>query len=88
MDLIMNVSKIRRIVHLQRHALGLTQTQFAQLIGVHHITVSRWERGVASPTPWQMGLISSLVAQPDIETLMLKYGPIHALRTVLRFPRR
>ncbi len=29
--------------------LGLTQREFADLVGSHVMTVSRWERGVASP---------------------------------------
>lgn len=32
-----------------RKALGLTQEGFAKRIGVHKITVSRWERGEISP---------------------------------------
>ena len=37
-------------IKLTREALGLSQVQFAQLLGVHHLTVSKWERGV-SPLP-------------------------------------
>jgi putative transcriptional regulator len=36
-----------------REALGLNQPLFAQLMGVHPITVSKWERGATSPTPYQ-----------------------------------
>jgi putative transcriptional regulator len=36
-----------------REALGLNQPLFAQLMGVHPITVSKWERGVSPPTPYQ-----------------------------------
>ncbi|NET39401.1 MAG: helix-turn-helix domain-containing protein [Cyanothece sp. SIO1E1] len=32
-----------------RSALGYSQPQFAELLGVRPIQVSRWERGVASP---------------------------------------
>ncbi len=37
----MTGSEVRRI----RRRLGLTQTQFAKRVGVHLVTVSRWERG-------------------------------------------
>jgi len=36
-----------------RADLNLTQAQFGQLLGVHEITVSRWERGEFQPTPYQ-----------------------------------
>jgi putative transcriptional regulator len=40
-------------VKATREALGLNQPLFAQLMGVHPITVSKWERGVSPPTPYQ-----------------------------------
>ena len=42
-----------------RDGLGLTQEQFAQLLGVHGLTVSKWERGVLTPSPYQVALIQS-----------------------------
>ena len=41
-----------------RKQLGLNQVQFAQLAGVHPITVSKWERGEATPTAYQNALFS------------------------------
>jgi putative transcriptional regulator len=41
-----------------RKQLGLNQVEFAQLSGVHPITVSKWERGEASPTPYQNALFN------------------------------
>ncbi len=37
----MTGSEVRRV----RRQLGLTQGEFAERIGVHLVTVSRWERG-------------------------------------------
>ena len=34
-----------------REALGMTQEQFGQKIGVNKLTVSRWERGTLRPGP-------------------------------------
>lgn len=51
----MNSQEIRRL----RRALGLTQTEFGQLLGAHAVTVSRWETkgsGVA-PSAYQMALM-------------------------------
>lgn len=38
-------------VSLLRHHLALTQRALAQLLGVHPMTVSKWERGQLSPRP-------------------------------------
>lgn len=32
-----------------RSRLGFTQSQFARVLGVHPLTVSRWERGQVAP---------------------------------------
>jgi len=40
-----------------RQALGLSQIQFAELFGAHFMSVSKWERGVATPTPYQIALM-------------------------------
>lgn len=42
-----------------RTRLGLTQTQFAQLLGAHPLTVWKWEKGDLQPTLHQQGLITS-----------------------------
>ena len=42
-----------------RKSLRLTQEQFAQLLGVHSLTISKWERGVLHPTPYQTALMHS-----------------------------
>lgn len=44
-----------------RTALGLTQAEFGQLMGVHAMTVSKWERGETSPTPYQLNLFEQFV---------------------------
>lgn len=42
-----------------RDALRLTQAQFATLLGVHSLTVSKWERGRLQPAPYQVALMQS-----------------------------
>lgn len=39
----MNVAKLRKKLNMSQHA-------FAQYIGVHPMTVSRWERGETEPS--------------------------------------
>lgn len=41
-----------------RESLTMNQAQFAQLLGVHPITVSKWEREEAVPTPYQATLLA------------------------------
>jgi DNA-binding XRE family transcriptional regulator len=42
-----------------RESLNLNQVQLAQLLGVHPVTVSKWERenDPAKPTPYQVALL-------------------------------
>lgn len=35
-----------------RNARGLSQKEFADLLGVHRMTVSRWERGTLKVPHW------------------------------------
>lgn len=44
-------------IALLRRALGLSQLEFGQLLGVHLMTVSKWERGIARPSPYHDALI-------------------------------
>jgi putative transcriptional regulator len=57
-----------------REALRLTQTQFATLLNVHSLTVSKWERGLLVPTPYHVALMRSFgqsqQRQPDIGTIV------------------
>jgi len=50
----LNASEIQNL----RKRLGLNQVELAQLCGVHPITVSKWERGEASPTSYQNALFA------------------------------
>jgi len=52
-----------------RDQLGLNQTQLAQLLGVHPLTVSKWERGLLEPSAHQETLLRSFrkaAKKPDI----------------------
>lgn len=40
-----------------RTQLQLTQPQFGQLLGVHWMTVSKWERGILVPNDYQLALM-------------------------------
>jgi putative transcriptional regulator len=59
----MNSQQIQKL----RTDLGLSQPEFAQLFGAHSMTVSRWERGVATPTPYQFALMQQFRLTADTE---------------------
>src|SRR5215475_15981187 len=42
----------RRGLAQRRKAVGLTQEQLAEQLGVERSTVARWERGETRPLPW------------------------------------
>lgn len=48
--------KPEEIVRL-RKALGISQPQLAEYLGVHPMTVSKWERGAALPTQYQIEMM-------------------------------
>ena len=48
----MKASEMRKL----RGQLGLNQVEFAQLSGVHPITVSKWERSESVPSAYQNAL--------------------------------
>ncbi len=53
----MDVARIRK-------SHGLTQTRLAALVGVHPMTVSKWERGVLEPGPFERSILHSLAKAP------------------------
>jgi len=75
-----------------RTSLGLSQVQLGQLLGVHPLTVSRWERGLLAPTPHQTALLDSFGKASSTETqigdevanLLLTAGVAVALYALLK----
>lgn len=53
-----------------RRCLGLTQSDFADAVGVGRVTVARWETGVIRPTPrhvsGMLDLLAELVSKSDL----------------------
>lgn len=72
----MDPGALRRL----RDGLGYTQARLAALLGVHPLTISRWECGALSPTPVGLRLLhaieSALVLEPV--QLPLRLGAIGA----------
>jgi putative transcriptional regulator len=57
-----------------RRDLKLTQLEFAQLFGVHHMTASKWERGELKPSGYQLALMTEfrqgLKNDPNVANLL------------------
>lgn len=82
-----------------RKALGMTQVQLGSLLGVHPITVSKWECGRARPTLYQLMWLQTFELAskrskrrwgPPIQDkytpeLLLRHGIPHALYNLLSY---
>ncbi len=53
--------RIKRV----RGAKGLTQTQFAELVGVTYVTVNRWENGQSRPNKLAWRRIAEIETPPN-----------------------
>lgn len=80
----MNNSEIRQL----REDLGLSQVDFAQLFGAHFMTVSKWERGIAAPSAYQLALMGQFretadakkqEAKEQVKQLLVGAGIVAAL---------
>lgn len=76
------------IVRATRVHLKLSQSHFAELLGVHAMTVSKWERDKLEPPRWYKGIMSVLtsvdVTGVDVEHHMVMFGPIATLCTLFK----
>ena len=63
--------KVSRLIRELRQLTGLTQEQFAMVLGVTYTTVNRWENAHMQPSPLALKQIQSMLrelsATPDIE---------------------
>lgn len=82
----MTAKEIRAI----RDRLGLSQPQLAQLLGVHTITVSKWERAVLKPSAHQETLLRSFgkaaknpEVRDDVASALVTVGVVLALFLLL-----
>lgn len=74
-----------------RKALGWTQSQLAHVLGVHSLTISKWERGKLDPSPYQESLLRNFAyaASRDASVgasaalLMVERGSVVALYLLL-----
>jgi len=82
-------------IHGLREDLKLNQTQFAGLMGVHPITVSRWERGKISPTPYQSAFLDEFkkaardkAVRNTVAAVLIAAGIVAAVYLLLQAARK
>ncbi len=78
-----------------RDTLGLSQAEFAQLFGVHPMTVSKWERGVLHPTSYQAALMDDFskasrkrVIKESLKNVLIGAGAVAAIYLLLQATRK
>ncbi|MBQ3229467.1 MAG: helix-turn-helix transcriptional regulator, partial [Clostridia bacterium] len=69
-----NMEKFARLLSGRRREKGLTQDQLADLVGVTHQAVSKWERAEALPEMSKIGDIAKAVDTPTEELISSLYG--------------
>ena len=77
-----------------RNALGLSQPEFAQLFGVHPMTVSKWERGVLKPTSYQGVMMNDFekasrekIVKDTLKNVLIGAGVVAAVYFLLKATR-
>ncbi len=68
-----NMDKFSNLLSSKRREKGLSQGQLAELIGVTHQAVSKWERGEAMPEISKIGDIAKILGVPTNELLNALY---------------
>jgi len=70
-----------------RQCLGIAQTELAELVGAHAMTVSKWERGVARPSAGQKRILRALSLAAEhgarVDLKAARKDPARALATLL-----
>jgi DNA-binding transcriptional regulator YiaG len=76
---------------ITREALSLTQVQFAQILGVHPLTVSKWEREVSELPAYYDALFQQFQVaaknkevRENLERVLIGMGVIFALALLLK----
>lgn len=57
-------ARLAAVLTRARLTAGLTQQQLADAVGVHRMTVHRWERAQRLPDAYQLALLAATYGQP------------------------
>lgn len=83
----MNAEDIKKL----RERLGLNQEKLGQLLDVHAMTVSKWERGVLEPTPYQSAMMDEFLSaatkkdiKSELKRVLIAAGVVAAIFLLLK----
>ena len=75
-----------------RQDLGLNQDKFGQLFGIHPMTVSKWERGILTPTPYQVAMMEAFKKaarkkeiNKTLKNILVAAGVVAAVYLLLKY---
>ena len=78
-------------IYKLRRGLGLNQDKFGQLLGIHPMTVSKWERGVLTPKPYQLAMMEAFKTaarkeeiKKTLKNILVAAGVIAAVYLLLK----
>ena len=80
-------------IAVMRGKLKLTQDEFCQLVGVHTLTISKWERGLLQPRGFQKRLLNIINQVSNdkwfqtrkLDDILYYNGPLKALYYILDY---
>lgn len=58
-----------------RGSLGLSQAEFANLLGISKFTVQKWEQGANGPSGAARALLQIAAAKPEVVREVLQVSP-------------
>ncbi|BAU49568.1 helicase [Sulfurifustis variabilis] len=74
----MKAEQIREL----RKSMGLTQQQFAELLGVSFVTLNRWENGQFKPSAMALSKLQALARRGEVPTMAAAGAPVPASATI------
>jgi DNA-binding transcriptional regulator YiaG len=79
-------------ISILRRSLGLNQDKFGQLFGIHPMTVSKWERGILTPTPYQVAMMEAFKKaarkeeiKKQLKNILVAAGVVAAVYLLLKY---
>ena len=79
-------------ISILRRGLGLNQDKFGQLFGIHPMTVSKWERGILTPTPYQVAMMEAFKKaarkeeiKKQLKNILVAAGVVAAVYLLLKY---
>src|SRR3954462_7351745 len=66
--------KLGEAISARRRAVGLSQKQLAEKVGVHEVTLSEWERGLRLPNATKLARVARELGLAVVELIAIAAG--------------